>query len=304
MSKIVFFNSFHNGDLHVSREMVNKIVQKVRGQDPNISFVYSHRNSSNLLADIPNLGFDPQALNRKPNDHANLFTIGDTTYINTWYGQQDYRYMNDYGMTLDCIYAALDDSCKKLWQFSLSDISTDIPSFFPTIDYTKFDIEKSKEWLAAHPEKKVFIANGEALSGQAINFNLTSIIVQLAQKHTDKTFILTNKEHSPALPSNIVYSSDIIKKAHLSDLNENSFISSFCDVIIGRSSGASTFAMTQENLFRRNIKVLYFTNIVPIPPNKFWSHNIFASKVNFSADILCTNEHNPLAVQNIIDTNL
>ena len=302
--RVVFFNSYHNGDLHVSREIVRKIVDKVHQQDPNISFVYSHRNPSNLLLDISHLGFDPNAINSKRSDHDNLFSFGDTVLINTWYAQQNYKYMNKYGMTMDCLYLALDDTCKALWGFSLADLSADLSTFYPSIDYSKFEINSSKIWLSNHPEKKIYVANGHALSGQAINFQMTPIIIQLAKKHTDKTFILTNKETNDLLPPNIVYSSDIIKKQSLSDLNENSFISTYCDIIIGRSSGASTFAMTQQNLFQRNIKILYFTNIVPNPPNKFWADEIFRDKINFSADIICTNESNANNVYNIIDNNI
>jgi hypothetical protein len=302
--KIVFFNSYHNGDIHVSREIVNKIVQRVHQQDPGTSFVYSHRNCYNLLADIDNLSFDPHVLNRKGSDHDNLLHFGDMVLINTWYAQQNYKYMNRYGMTMDCLYLALDDSCKSLWGFSLSDISTDMSTFFPSIDYTKFEIASSKVWLSNHPEKKIFVANGHALSGQAVNFDMTALIIRLAQKHSNKTFILTNQECNTSLPNNVVYSSNIIGKQGASDLNENSFISSHCDVIIGRSSGASTFAMTQENLFRRPIKILYFTNIVPVAPNKFWADDFFSNKISYSADIICTNEHNPINVYNIIDTNI
>lgn len=302
--KIVFFNCYHNGDLHVSREIVNKIVQKVRQLDPNTSFIYSHRNSPNLLSDISNLGFDPNALNNKRSDHDNLLRIGDTVYINTWYAQQNYRYMSRYGLTMDCLYAALDDSCKSLWNFSLSDISTDFSTFFPYIDYSKFETNNAQAWLSQHPEKKIFVANGHALSGQATNFVMTPMIIQLARKHTNKTFILTNSETNDQLPGNVVYSSRIIRKQGMSDLNENSFISSHCDIIIGRSSGASTFAMTQENLFKRPTKILYFTNIVPISPNKFWASDMFREKINFSADIICTNESNHNNVYNIIDSNI
>ncbi len=303
--RIVFFNCYHNGDLHVSREFINKIVQRVSQLSPGVNtFVYSHRNSSNLLADIPNLGFDYNALNDRKTDYDNLFRVGDSWYINTWYAQQHHKFMNKYGMTMDCLYAALDETCKTLWSFSLSEISTDMSSFFPKIDYSKFDTESCKSWLSQHSEKKIFVANGHALSGQAVNFAMTPIIIDLANKHQDKTFILTNREQNAALPSNVVYSSDIIGARTQSDLNENSFLSTHCDTIIGRSSGASTFAMVQENLFQRPTKILYFTNIVPNPPNKFWSDEIFRDKINFSADIICTNESSTEAVRNIIDTNI
>lgn len=299
---IIFFNHFHNGDIHVSRGIISKIIERVNKQYPEISFSYSHPNASDLLADIPNLKFDPSGINIIKNPHDNFVIIRDTVYINTWYAQQQYKYMNQYGLTIDCLYAALNDSCEKLWGFSLSEISSDLSTFFPTIDYSKFKIDTAKMWLDQHPEKKIFVANGAGLSGQSTNFAMTPIISQLALRHKDKTFILTSKEGETNLP-NIVYSTDIIQKGS-SDLNENSFISSFCDVIIGRSSGPSTFAMTQENLFKRPVKILYFTNIVPVPPNKFWASEILRDTINYAAEIICTNDSDENQVYNIINSKL
>lgn len=302
-NKIIFFNHFHNGDLHVSREIVKNIIKKVKSQNPKISFYYSHNNSPNLLSDIDDLSFST-AISQIKNTHANLVQIGDAVFINTWYGQQDYKFMNRYGLTIDCLYAALDDSCRKIWNFSLQDISPDFFTFFPTIDYSKFEINNSKIWLDNHPEKKIFIANGLALSGQATNFNITEITVKLAKNYPNITFILTNYEDNRELPNNVVYSSSIIKKSSLSDLNENSFISSYCDMIIGRSSGASTFAITQENLFKRPTKIIYFTNIVPVPPNQLWTGELLKDKITYSADIICTNESNPDIVYDIINSKI
>lgn len=300
---IVFFNHFHNGDIHVSREIVKKIVNKVSQIAPGTKFSYGHSNPRNLLEDIPGLTFDSQAIPFLKDAHVNLLQDNGKLYINTWYAQQHYKYMNQYGLTMDCLYAALDDTCKQVWNFSLADISTDLSSFFPTIDYSKYEINSAKNWLANHPEKKIFVANGTALSGQAHNFNMMPIISSLAQQHPNKTFILSNND-GPLNYSNMVYSSSIINKSTPSDLNENSFLSSHCDIIIGRSSGASTFAMTQENLFQRKIQVLYFTNIVPVAPNKFWADSIFRDNINFSAEILNTNEADTNVIRQIIDSKL
>lgn len=300
--KVIFFNHFHNGDLHVSRGFVIKIINKVLELNPSSSFVYSHKNDPCLLSDIKHLSFDVNEVNIVRQED-NLVKFDGGVYINTWYAQQEGKYTDKYGTTMDSLYAAFDDTCKELWKFSLSDISEDVSDFFPIIDYSKFEIEHSALWLSIHPEKKIFVANGHAKSGQATNFNMTNIIIKLSEKHLDTTFILSNKECDMVLPINVIYSSDIIKKTSSSDLNENSFISSYCDVIIGRSSGASTYAITQDSLFRKPTKILYFSKM-HLPPEKFWVDALLKDKVNFSADILCTAEEDENNVLNIIETNI
>jgi len=302
--RIIFYNHFHNGDLHVSRGLVRQIINKVKQLDPDVEFTYSHKNSPDVLSDIPNLGFNQYSIFKIHEAHSNLNIINNETYINTWYGQQQYKYMNQYGLTMDCLSKALDDTCKTLWHFSLLDLIDNFSILFPIIDYTKYNTQPIKNWLSKHSQKKIFVSNGLALSDQATNFALTPIIAKLANKYTDKIFILTNVEKNQytTLP-NVVYSSNIINKNRF-NLNENSFLSTHCDIIIGRNSGAQTFAMTQENLFQSNKKILLFTNIVPIETNKFWMHSLFKDKAHYSADIMCSNETNMNTIYNIINTKI
>lgn len=49
MKKLVFYNHFHNGDIHVSRSFVNFIVSKLKSKE--IEFSYVHKNSKDLLSD-------------------------------------------------------------------------------------------------------------------------------------------------------------------------------------------------------------------------------------------------------------
>jgi hypothetical protein len=299
--RVVFFNHWHNGDIHVSRGFIRKIMEKLHSVDPQITFTYSHKNDPSLLKDIPNLGFDPNGI-YQIGTHDSAAKKEDTLYINTWYAQQNYRYMNIYGISFDTLYAAFDDTCKNVWGFSLSDISPDPSVFFPSIDYTKFEIEHAKIWLDTHPGKKIFVCNSYALSSQSHNFSITPLIMGLAKKHTDKIFILSNKEGENLL-SNVFWSSDIIKKPSC-DLNENSFLSEHCDAIIGRATGAFAFSLTSNNVMKRNCKFLCFTNILPPSNGKFWLSSILQDKINYTADMIITNESNTEVIRDLIEAQL
>jgi hypothetical protein len=301
--RIVFFNYFHNGDIHVSRGMVRQIMNKVHQIDPSVQFAYAHKMSTDLLSDIPGLQFDGSGLSVVNNEHANLHKVGDTTYINTWYGQQHFKYMNRYAVSIDSIYAALSDSCKDTFGFSFDDISTDLTTFFPVIDYTKLNVAPVQSWLSRHPGTKILIENGSALSGQATNFDMKPIIIQLSGKYPDKNFILTSR-HDYITRPNVFYSSDITQRGQRTDLNEISFLSTQCDMIIGRASGVWSFTLTQENLFKRNIKYLCFSNLVPKKEGKFWLNELFEDKVNYSSTIITTNESNTDKVREIIEGQL
>lgn len=303
MSKrIVFFNYYHNGDIHVSRGFIRQIIDKVLSIDPSTQFVYSHVNDPCLLSDITNLGFDSKLL-RNVSDHDNLITIGNDIYINTWYAQQRYKFMNTYGITFDCLYAAFNDTCKLLWGFSLEDISNDPSTFFPTIEYNNFQINECKNWLNNHSSKKVFISNGQALSGQSHNFAISPLINNLAIKHTDIIFILSNVEEYKTTLPNIFYSKDIIKK-NAFDLNENAYLSEHCDIIMGRANGPFAFSETQKNLFKRKCNFLCFTNLIPKKEGQFWLADLMQDKIKYSCTFAATNESNTNIIQNIIENHL
>ena len=300
-SKVVFFNYYHNGDIHLSRSFVRKIIEKVKQIDSSVRFFYSHKNSPGLLADI-DISMDHAGLSIVGNDHANLIVRGDTIYINTWYAQQQFKYMNVYGISMDTLYAAFNDSCKAVWGFSLEDISNDPSVFFPTIDYSKFQISEAKNWIDMHPGYKVFVSNGPVLSGQAHNFDLTSIAVEVAKNHPDKSFIFSDK--MPAnVPSNVFWSCDIIRKSG-GDLNENGFLTEHCNSIIGRSSGAFTFSQTQTNFLKREVTFLNMCNLIPKTAGKFWLDVLMQDKINYTSKITTIDASQHEQVKQLIESHI
>lgn len=300
---VIFFNPFHNGDIHVSRTIVSQIINKMKKDYPETNFFYSHPNSSELLLDIKDLKYDHDKHKDIENIRLSKKIIGDTVYISTWYGQQNGSQGNKFGCTFDCIYTLMNYNCKDIFKFSLSDISKNPVDFFPTIDYSYFLIEKARSWLDSHTEKKIFVANGLALSGQAINFSMTPIIKELSQKHKDKVFILSNYESEINEP-NVFYSKDIIDKIGGSDLNENAYLTENCDVLVGRGSGVSTFALTKNNMFNRNFKMLFFCGLIPPKKGKFFLERIFNSILNYSCDVEVSNESDYYNVLNMIDSKI
>ena len=79
MSKIVFFNHFHKGDLHTHKEFI----RHVQFELSDFTFEYMHSNAAKLTAElnIPLVG-TPNDLNNKDPFYAD----DDVLYINTWVG--------------------------------------------------------------------------------------------------------------------------------------------------------------------------------------------------------------------------
>jgi hypothetical protein len=102
--------------------------------------------------------------------------------------------------------------------------------------------------------KKILFSNGPCLSGQCdYTGDMSPIIEIIAENNPNKTFIATHPFDCSL--DNVVFTSDIIK-SNQCDLNEISYLSTFCDIIVGRNSGPFCFASTKNNLKDPN-KIFY-----------------------------------------------
>jgi hypothetical protein len=301
--KVVFLTHWHLGDVHVSRSFIRLIMNKVRMIDPSTEFICSHQNPFNLLADIPGLIYDPELWQRM-SKYDNLVKQGDHLFINLWYCQSQWRYFKPYGLTLDALYAAFDDTCKQQWGFGMADLSTDIRDFYPVIDYSKFQLEPTKKWLNKHPERKVLIETGDVLSGQMNNFNMQPLVEQLAKNHPDIAFICSKKEKTKT--PNIHFTDDIVgvDRKYKTDLNEISYLSTQCEMLIGRASGVSSFCITKENFFERPLKYIVFTKFLPKYPDKYWTSDLLQARVKYSAKTIATHNVEPQKMIDLIEKNL
>jgi hypothetical protein len=91
---------------------------------------------------------------------------------------------------------------------------------------------------------KVLICNNNSLSGQSNNLNLDYLIDQVSELYPDITFYVTDK--MSVNKSNVIFTSDITNA--LPDLLEISYISTKCNIIIGRGSGPYSFSILFENI--------------------------------------------------------
>lgn len=247
INTIIFFNWFHNGDIHVSRTFVKEIVQKV--SQNNISCHYMHRSGAKLLQDIDKLKFYPNT-NIGLNEHIISHQQNNVLFLNTWYAAGNRKYYNTYGLSYNCLYHLFEEHVTKYLNFSLKDVSINPEYFYPDIDFSKYEINNVSNWLnTCNNCKKVLICNGLSLSGQSTNFNMDNIIYNLCNTYHGILFITTNP--TTIKRENLFYSKDLIK-ANGNDLNENAYLSTKCDIIIGRLSGAHTFSYNKENMFLNN----------------------------------------------------
>lgn len=262
IKKVVFFNFYHNGDLHVSRGLVREVARQC--SQKGITCEYFHQNNPDVLDDIPHVKYTTNNHGRQKKSPSCV--EDDTLYINTWYGANR-DIFNGSGLSFDTLYRSFREAVKPL-EIKFDQI--DPIKMFPFISYEKFQIQHAREWLQSRQNRnKVFISNGKVLSGQFPNFPFSPVIHKLARKYPSIDFLISNDEPNlPTLP-NVYLTRKIIKKDGL-DLNENSFLASRCNTIVGRFSGTYTFAMTRHNYWDPSKTFVVFT--IPTVGNYIWTY--------------------------------
>jgi hypothetical protein len=235
MSKLIFYNNFHNGDIHFTREFVKDIMRKTSYDE----YYFLHKRSPKLLMDIPNLKYGP--LNEKCNQDCPYSVINDETYINTHLGVYEMFVEKVNDVSLYVFYDYFQIIYNRLR----------IPMerkryYIPSINYNSYEINGIKEYIGSNRlQNKILICNGDVHSNQSYSVDFKKLIEKLSTDYPNYHFIMTDKRDYEER-NNLFYTRDIIKTD--SDLNEISYLSTFCDIIIGRASGPYSFCEVKDNM--------------------------------------------------------
>jgi len=296
--KVVFVNYFHNGDLHVSRQFVRRIMETF----PQHDYSYAHNCHPAVLCDMAGLKTIPRA--NIPRLDAGFGSIlqNDTLYLNTWYGSHNGRFNSSTGIAFDALYALFDYNLKTYFNSSCNALEEDPSKLFPRINFSGIHKEGVDSFIArfrSQFKKIIMISNGESLSGQATNFGFAPVLQALAITYPEYCFVFTNKDSRiRGGVKNLKSSTNFIGNLP-SDLNENGYLSTFCDLIVGRTSGAYTFAMIQDNMFESNRKMVSFSNI-GTDDNTYWLGPRFRNIIKYKNKVLNYNIKTPNACLEIM----
>lgn len=253
MKNICFFNHYHNGDIFHSKSFVREIIDSV-----NTQCFYGHLNDPKLVLDLNVIHTTPPNIDHK----TKFFETEDTFYINTWIGSY-----HDPGRKYlgECTLRFLYEMFSEIYEQVNSNFGTNlklssVENYVPTIDYSKFNVSIIDDYIKEVTGKKVLLSNGPCLSGQCkYHEDMQPIVNYLANKYPEITFIVTKPVDSPF--ENVISTEEIIKIDDC-DLNEIGYLSTFCDIIVGRNSGPFCFATNKDNVDNPNISFYCFADDV------------------------------------------
>jgi len=239
MKRISLYNEYHNGDIFYSRVLVQNLSKF-------FEIDYYHKNNVGQFEDLHNI-------NEFPISRLDELD-SETPRFNTWVGQQNAKFLKD---TLCSFYTnkkILNEFFKKEEFKILNDLE-----LLPVILYENLpNIEIIKTKLNQYNQynKKILICNNRVLSGQSSNFDFDLLLQNLVTKYKNFLFVFTNPTKLKG--QNILYIKNLTEVEF--DLLYISYISTNCDLIIGRASGPYCYTHVKENLMDRDKKFISICN--------------------------------------------
>jgi hypothetical protein len=248
--KITLFNDNHRGDLFLSRMFIQPLLNL------NAEITFYHNQNKYFFNDIEKKYSNfkevcgiPKEIDTKGDD------ILENNLINCWIAKGGGKYVINEG----CSFFAYKNMVDVIYKHYNLDIYKNNEELLPIINFDYLDSKSLlKDFmtnLKDRYKKIILISNGNVESGQAINFDFNSTINFLANKNKDCLFLLTQNTNINL--QNVLYTSDITKLNP--DLLEISYISTFCDIIVGRTSGPYTFCTHKDNIMDNNKTFICFS---------------------------------------------
>lgn len=257
MPKIVFFNHYHRGDMHTQKEYVKQVMREL----PDLEFEYQHYNPSKLTNEF---GIKHTGVPSQLNNKQKFYEQGNTLFINTWVGCDWDIFCKHGGINMHTIHEGWGIIFNKINEVFGRNIKLldSKEEYLPRINYNFIDREGIDYYIENNqPEGRMLICNNTPNSDQSFAGNMEEYIVALAEENTGVHFICTDKISKEV--DNVIYTKDIIGDVGETDLLEVSYLSRFCDVIIGKNSGPYVFCETYDNYMDKDKTFISFNTKNP-----------------------------------------
>jgi hypothetical protein len=260
IQNIVFYNRWHNGDVFLAKGYMIRLINRLKQSNREFNFYSAHVNSPKLLLDLDATHINLNEKSIPAQDHHTVLVVDDTIYINTWVGaykkffNQQQHHSNL--VTISYIWVSIYYTLQTLLDIRLfGDYEHDKFSPIdgvPTTIWQNYDIEPVKDFVV-DKDNLILFCNGRVRSAQTRYSNIglmSESIIALAAENPNYNFVCTEKFINHLNLNNIFFTDDIFANVRGGDINEIAYLSTFCDVIVGKSSGPHMYCHVKENLDR------------------------------------------------------
>ena len=244
--KICFYNEGHIGDLLLNLPFIKLLIDKY----PENEYCQYRYGTGTTFHDSLIKGVGGLSYTEKMDGDINIPTWMCNKEYAEWVAADDYPLVDHFSVQ------------EFYWEkiYKKHGFDVDIPADLG-INYN-FLLESqsiiSIGEYAVKEKKKVLIFNQKARSGQADNQDYKSYLVRIANIFDECDFLYTNEEDIDSkliLDNNLIHTPTIFGN-HDCDIIHNSYLSLYCDIIIGRANGPFMYAAMHNNNILNKDKVI------------------------------------------------
>lgn len=257
--KLTFYNHYGNGDLFESREFVLDWMRLAGVTTAD----YAHRNLPGFFADLPQLRSVPVAPEMDMHRGIEWRAGGEELWVNTWIGRDSQYVVNPgIGCVVEQIFRMHNDLLREA---GFAPLSRSLKEYIPSIDYARIKVGYLPMFIDKQRGKRlVLMCNGPTGSGQASNFAFGPMLDRMPYRE-DVAYIFTQYDngiaHEVRSRGDVFFTDDLTGREPTGwDLNEISYLSRSCDVIVGRCSGAQMHTQVLPNWMDSRKTLLCFTH--------------------------------------------
>lgn len=247
ITKICFFNHWHNGDVFSAKGYIQDLIRQL----PQFHIQHAQLNNAKTMIDLPCEHIHTDNLPHEINDRIRYHDVNGVFYINTWVGaygnavipagEHHANYPSLYTMWMH-IYDTIDN----LFGVNLQR-TQNIMQYIPATDWTPYNTKPAIEF-AGNKDRIVLFCNGLVRSTQSNLGVMNDIVEQLSHDYPTISFVCTTKfDTSNFVNKNVFFTDDIFANTPNGDINEIAFLSTKCEMIVGKNSGPFMFTHVREN---------------------------------------------------------
>lgn len=254
--RLTFYNHYGIGDLFESREFVRAWMRINEVSECE----YACRHPA-VFEDMPEIKCIPVTDDLKM--HTPLRWRGRHLFVNTWIGalnaetnpKGDFVIWPGVGCVVENLYR-MHNTYLRMAGFRRFQMRDGLVNYLSDVDYSKIGLGSALEFAAQHHDKRlILVCNGATSSQHAVNFSMSQMVDLLPP--SEDIFILT--ERAEVNRPNVFFTDDITARNGRCDVMAISRLSNFCDVIVGRCSGAQMVCETRKNWMDETKTLVSFT---------------------------------------------
>lgn len=256
MKSICFYNHWHNGDVFSGKGFMQDIIRQL----PDFEFKHAQLNSLKSMRDLACEHIHTDQLPPEVTAHMRYIDIGGTFYINTWVGaygnavippgEQHANWPSLLTMWTH-IMSVIQQALAPQLQLPGDQGEVDIARYIPSTNWAAYNIGPAMDFLSQH-NRVALICNGLVRSTQSNLGLMEDVLEQLCHDFPDISFVCTSRCNNNKNAPNLFFTDDIFANVVDGDINEIAYLSTRCELIVGKNSGPFMFTHLQENVFDPN----------------------------------------------------